>query len=198
VAARGARDGDRAVTTYEHVAVLPSIIVGLGIAQLLTSVHRVAEARARVRHYWLPLVWVVVLFVSQVEWWWAFYGMRNEPRWNFFYVLFVLLSPVTLFLASAFVLPEVERGERYDLREHYYANRGWFFALLAASPLLDGVRRAMHAGAVTDFGAASNLVSAALVGSLMFTTRPRWHGFVTVLVSALFGWFIVSAALELR
>jgi hypothetical protein len=186
------------VTTYEHVAVLPSIIVGLGIAQLLTSVHRVAEARARVRSYWLPLVWVALLFVSQVEWWWAFYALRNEPRWNFFYVLFVLLSPVTLYLASAFVLPEIERGERYDLREHYFATRGWFFAMLAASPLLDGVRRAIQAGTVTNFGAASNLVAGLLLGSLIFIARPRWHGFVTLLVAGLFGWFIISAALELR
>jgi hypothetical protein len=186
------------VTPFEHLAVLISIVLGLGLTHLLTSVQRLVQARQRVRLYWLPLLWVALIFVSLIEWWWASFALRQHAVWNFFYFLFVLLSPVSLYLAAAFVLPDVEPGARLDLREHYYDNRRWFFAMLAASPALDAVRRALEAGSWTDFGAISNAVAAALVGSLAASRRPSHHALVTVSVGALFLFFIVDAALQLR
>jgi hypothetical protein len=186
------------VTPFEHLAVLISIVLGLGIAHLLGSLHRLVQARGRVRLYWLPLLWTALLFVTQVEWWWAIYALRRETEWNFFYFLFVLLSPVSLFLAAAFVLPDIEPGRSYDLRTYYYANRRWLFAIVALGPVLDAVRRGLQAGSWTDVGATTNAASAVLVGSLAVSARPRWHAAVTLVVAALFGYFIVAAALELR
>ena len=186
------------MTPFEHLAVLISIVLGLALTQLLAGVHRVAQARRRVRVYWLPLVWVGLLFITQVEWWWASYALRRETVWNFFYFLFVLLSPVSLFLAAAFALPEIEPGEHYDLRAHYYENRGAFFGIVAAGPVLDAIRRAIQAGTWRDAGAVSNAIAAVLVVSLAVSARPRWHAAVTLAITALFGFFLVSAALELR
>jgi hypothetical protein len=186
------------LTPFEHLSVLISIILGLGLTHLLTSVHRLVQARERVRVYWLPLLWVALIFVSQIEWWWASFALRDAAVWNFFYFLFVLLSPVTLFLSAAFALPELEPGERYDLREYYYGNRGWFFAFVAAGPALDAVRRGVQAGSIADFGATSNAVSAVLVGSLAFSRNPRYHTAVTLFAGGLFLFFIVSSALQLR
>jgi len=186
------------VTPFEHISVLISIILGLGLTQLLTSVHRLVQARGRVRGYWLPLLWVALIFVSQVEWWWASFALRDDTVWNFFYFLFVLLSPVTLYLAAAFALPEFEPGQRYDLREYYFGNRGWFFAFVAAGPALDAIRRAVQAGSLGDFGALSNAISAVLVGSLAFSRNPRYHAAITLFAGGLFLTFIVSSALQLR
>lgn len=186
------------MTPFEHLAVFVSIVLGLGVAQLLTAVHRLAVARARVRGYWLPFVWVALLFITQVEWWWAIYALRQRTVWNFVFFLFVILSPVSLYLAAAFALPEVEPGARYDLREHYYASRGWFFGFVAVGPVLDAGRRAIQAGTWRDFGVVSNLAAAAMVASLAATRRPAYHAGVTLAVAALFGSFIVGSVLELR
>jgi hypothetical protein len=186
------------MSPFEHLAVLISIVLGLAIAQLLTTAHRLVLARQRVRFYWLPVTWAVLLFITQVEWWWGIFALRGVTSWNFFYFLFILLSPVTLYLATASVLPDVEPGQRYDLREYYYANRAWFFSLVAAGPVLDGIRRAAQAGTFTDLGAASNLLSAVLVGSLAVSRRASHHTVITAGVSALFLFFIVEAALQLR
>jgi hypothetical protein len=186
------------MTAFEHLAVLISIVLGLAIAQLLTTAHRLVLARERVRFYWLPVAWAVLLFVTLVEWWWGIFALRGVTTWNFFYFLFILLSPVSLFLATASVLPEVEPERAYDLRDYYYRNRGWLFSLIALGPLLDGVRRAVQAGSFTDLGAASNLLSAVLVGSLAVSRRPLQHAAITLSVAGLFLYFIVSAALQLR
>lgn len=188
------------MTAFEHLAVLISIVLGLGITQLLTSLHRVVQARQRVRFHPLPLLWAGLIFVTQIEWWWAIFAMRRETVWNFFYFLFVLLSPVTLYLASAFALPEIEPDDtrHYDLRAYYYENRGWFFGIVAAGPVLDAIRRAVQAGTWRDLGAMSNAIAAVLVVTLAVSRRPWYHTIVTLVITALFGYFIVSAALELR
>ena len=188
------------MTPFEHLAVLISIVLGLGLAQLLTSVHRLVQARRRVTFHWLPLLWAGLLFVTQIEWWWASFEMRRDTVWNFFYFLFVLLSPVSLYLAAAFALPEIEPDatQRYDLRAYYYDNRSWFFGVLAANPALDALRRASQGGSWRDFGAWSNVVAAVLLVSLAVSRRPAHHAVVTLFVAALFGVFIVSAALQLR
>ncbi|HET7228865.1 MAG TPA: hypothetical protein VFJ16_02550 [Longimicrobium sp.] len=186
------------LTPFEHLSVLISIILGLGLTHLLTSVHRLVQARKRVRTYWLSLLWVALIFVSQVEWWWASFARRDDAVWNFFYFLFVLAGPVTLYMAAAFALPEMEPGERYDLREYYFGNRGWFFAFVAAGPALDAIRRGVEAGTLADFGAWSNAVSAILVASLAFTRNARYHAVVTLFAGGLFLYFIVSSALQLR
>jgi len=186
------------VTLFEHLQVLISIILGLAITHLLASIHKVVQAGARVRYYWLAVVWTVVLFVAQVEWWWASFSFQERSEWNFFFFLFVLLSPVTLYLAAAFVLPDVERDTDYDLEQYYYTTGKWFFAMIALSTAFDGIRRGIIAGSFTDFGAASNVVSAVLVGSLGISVNRLHHAVITLSVAALFVFFIISQALELR
>lgn len=186
------------MTPFEHLTVLVSIVLGLGLTHLLATVHKLVQARRHVRLYWLSLVWTVLIFVSQVEWWWAIFAVRQNMQWNFFYFLFVLLSPVSLYLAAAFALPEVERGESCDLREYYYTNRGWFFGVVAMGPALDAIRRGLEAGSMRDFGAASNAVSVVLLLILAITRRAWIHAAVTMLTGGLFLYFIVSSALELR
>jgi hypothetical protein len=187
------------VTPFEHLSVLISIILGLGIAHLLTNVHGLARASDRVRVYWLSVLWTILIFIGQVQWWWSSYAFQELPleTWSFFYFLFVLLSPVTLYLAAAFVLPGIGPEERVDLRAHYYGTRGWFFLMAALGPALDAVRRGVTAGSFTDLGVTSNAAAAALVGSLALTDRAAYHAVVTLGVSGLFAYFIVAAALNL-
>ena len=191
------------MTPFEHLAVLISIVIGLAITQLLISVQRLVQAREQVRFYWLPILWTAVLFVAQVEWWWGIWGQRNDVSWNFFYFLYLLLVPVVLFLAAAFVLPdvstEVATRETCDLREYYYRWRGWLFGTLALNPALDGVRHHWaEARPWSDAAVWTNLVGAALVVSLAFSRRAWYHGIVSVVVSGIFFYFIVSQALLLR
>ncbi len=187
------------MTPFEHLSVLISIVLGLGIGHLLTTVHELIQVRARVRIYWLPVLWAVLIFISLIEWWWASFGLRTTLKWNFFYFLFVLLSPVSQYLAAAFVLPDdSEKGETIDLRRYYYDNSGPFFGILAVSPALDAVRRGIEAGSALDSGALSNGVAAVLLLSMAFWRKPWYHALITMIVAALFMSFIVSSALELR
>ena len=186
------------MTPFEHLSVLISIVLGLGMAHLLWAFHRVVEARERVHLYWLSLVWVALIFIAQVEWWWSSYSLQNEVKnWTFFYFLFVLSSPVTLYLAAAFTLPEIEKGVTYDLKTYYFHTKRWLFTMVALGPALDAVRRGIDAGSFRDFGSVSNAVSAVMVGSLAFSDNELHHAIVTLIVAGLFLFFIAVEALKL-
>lgn len=188
------------MTPFEHLTVLVSIVIGMGIAHLLTTVHELVQMRSRVRIYWLPVVWVVLIFIGLIEWWWAIFALRTTVTWNFFYFLFLLMSPVTMYLAAAFVLPDdSERSnDVIDLRRYYYDNSAWLFGVFAVSPALDGIRRGMAAGTIRDTGSWSNLVAAALLASMGVIKKPWYHALSTLIVALLFLSFIVSSALQLR
>lgn len=188
------------MTPFEHLSVLISIVLGMGIADMLNSAHELIQRRSRVRMYWLPMAWTVLIFLSLIEWWWASFALRTTVVWNFFYFLFVLVSPVSMYLAAAFALPddsETSEGP-IDLRTYYYDNSPAFFGILSVSPALDAVRRGIEAGSALDRGAVSNAVSAVLVLSMALSKRPWYHALVTVIVALLFLSFIVASALELR
>ena len=126
---------NRTVTPFEHLTVLVPIVIGLGIGHLLTTVHELVHVRARGRVYWLPIVWFGLIFVSLIEWWWAIFSLRTTVTWHFFYFLCLLMSPVTMYLAAAFVLPDdSERGnDVIDLRRYYNHNNAWLFGVQPSS-----------------------------------------------------------------
>ena len=68
---------------FNYLAVLISIILGLGITQLLSGVGRLLQARGHVRLYWPTLAWVAVLLVVHVQTWWAMFGLRTLQTWTF-------------------------------------------------------------------------------------------------------------------
>ena len=54
---------------FEYIAVLTSIIIGLGMAHLLRGVVRIIQHPERYPVYWIHLGWVVYMFISLVFWW---------------------------------------------------------------------------------------------------------------------------------
>lgn len=185
------------MTLYEHLSVLISIVIGLGLTELLSNVHELVQARDRVRVHWLPVTWAVLVFVSIIQWWWSSFTFQSREEWNFFYFLFLMIRPVTSYLTAAFALPRVHGQAAYELGAYYFGIRGWFFTLLAFGNVLDGIRRLLEGEALEGVSVWSNFASAALVGSLAVSDSERYHAVITLLTAALFLMFLVQAALTL-
>lgn len=185
------------MTLYEHLSVLFSIVIGLGLTHILAYVHELARARDRIHFHWLPITWACLVFVSLVQWWWSSFTFNTRDSWNFFYFLFVFMRPVVSYMSATFVLPRIEPAASYDLREHYFDTRHWLFSLLALGNTFDGVRRMLEGEALGDIAVWSNFASAALLASLALTTNQRYHATITLLTVSLFVAFLIRAALTL-
>jgi hypothetical protein len=114
---------------FAHLSVLLSIVLGLGVTNLLTGLARIVQMRTRVKHYWPTYVWVITLLLIHVQTWWAMFGLRTVESWTFFAFLITLMQPVLLFFLSALVLPDFDREELLDLRANHFAQTHWFFGI---------------------------------------------------------------------
>jgi len=125
------------LTPFEYLSVLVSIIIGLGLSHLLTGAARLIQMRRRVRPYLPTYLWIAVLFVVQVQIWWAAYDARSESTWSFAGFFAFLLLPILAALVSYILIPDLE-GEHteLDLRASFMENRGWFFGLLTLTVLV--------------------------------------------------------------
>lgn len=115
---------------FNYLAVLISIILGLGIAQLLTGFGRWIEQRNAFRAFIPAIVWAGILLLIHVQTWWSMFGLRFHANWTFVQFAIVLLQPIALYLLAIVALPS-GNAPKVDLRANYFAQRRWFFGLLA-------------------------------------------------------------------
>ena len=55
---------------FDYVMVLASVIIGLGVTQLLTGVAAMVQHPDRAKIYWVHLLWVAATFLRAIFWWW--------------------------------------------------------------------------------------------------------------------------------
>ena len=185
------------MTPFEYLSVLISIILGLGLTHLLSAVRELIQKRARVRFYWLALVWAALIFMTQVQWWWGIYELRVRPDWNFFSFFFLLLAPVSMYLTAGLVLPGIEGDAECDLKAYYYRNHGWIFGLTALGNLFDAARAYLALRNPADPKVWTNLIAVALCISLAVIRSERYHVIITLLLTTLFLAFIIMARLNI-
>jgi hypothetical protein len=125
--------------TYNYLAVLVSIILGLGITNLLSGFASLVRERSRVRMYSPVAIWMITLFLAHAQMWWAMFALVSVDHWTFAKFLAVLLQPVALFLTSAFIVPSLAGAGPVDLKEQFIRESRWLgcglFGMLAASAI---------------------------------------------------------------
>ena len=104
---------------FEYISVLTSIILGLGMAQLLLGVSRIIQDPEHVKPYWVHLSWVLTMFIYSVFWWWWEFNLNQIEVWTF-----GMESDATWWLESPDVIEVGGSGLSATLRD--YARFGLF------------------------------------------------------------------------
>ena len=184
------------MSTAEYLSVLVSIIVGLGISNVLSAVGNLLVDRARVRFWWVWCVAVLMVFLAHVQFWWGTFTVVGTVAANFFAFLFFLLTPIALYLAAVVLLPHFEGDGEIDLRTHFLANHRWFFGFIAVVPLLNAFRSVVISGdppwnmdRVFEALFFVVLASGAVIG------RPAYQKFLAILNLSLFVVMVVLTSL---
>jgi hypothetical protein len=167
------------VGAFSYLSVLLSIILGLGLTQLLTAGGRLIRHRERIRVDWLPLLWAVVLLIIYVQVWWSMFGLRYVRVWTFLTFLAVLAQTATLYMMAAVALPEEIDATGLDLARYYQRHRQWFFGFLLATLVISVVKDVVIAGHLPSAGNLTFhffLASGATVGLLVRHRRYQEVG----------------------
>jgi hypothetical protein len=176
--------------TFNYLSVLISIILGLGITQLLSALGRSLEYRDKDRLYWPSIAWFIVLLLAHIQTWWSFFGLKDHASWNFLQFVFVLLQPIGLYLLSVLTLPS-PGSDSTNLKTWYFANRRVFFILLMLFLFFSLMRDLMLSGSLPEL---KNVIfhQVFFLASLVATLIPneRFHKVLAVFAVASFAAYI--------
>lgn len=146
------------MSQIEYLMPLVSIIVGLGLADLIQSFRELVRPNREVRWHWLPVLWSVIVFLLVLQTWWTAFGvLQREAFGQVLVFLPYLLMVLGLYLACAFALPDPDwtsnsspkprpqesgtspaSSSVLDLEAFYFSpsHRRWFFGTLIAIVVL--------------------------------------------------------------
>jgi hypothetical protein len=130
------------ISAFEYVTVFISIILGLGVTQILTGIADLVHQNQRVKIYWPHLVWILLALIMHVQEWWVTFELRTYGPWRLPIFLFVLLYPVVLFILARLLFPFGFSEGEIDLEKFYFENYRRIFlfvAILALLSILDNL-----------------------------------------------------------
>jgi hypothetical protein len=171
---------------FEYVSVLISIILGLGISQLVTGVADIVHQWDRVKLYWPHMIWVGFIFFLHIQDWWTLYDLRNLSTWELHTFLFIILYPINLFIMARILFPFGSVSQDTDFKEFYFQN---FRRIFVWAIILVGLSIADNLF-ISNLSLAEQPLQLLLFGFLLLITiknyRQEWiHKMIVILLSGL-------------
>jgi hypothetical protein len=118
------------IRAFEYAIGVFAVLIGLAIADIATSFHRLLRSSSRVT--WDPLALMAALYAlcMAIYMWFDLWGVRNiAATRNFLFYLGIFGMLFLLFLVAASSLPD-ETGTSINLRLFYAENRRKFWLLV--------------------------------------------------------------------
>ena len=115
------------MSPFDFVCAFYSVVLGVAVAQLMTSVGRLLEVRDQVRTYWVQSLWVEIVLLYDVNNWLAMWSYRSAKSWRVVSFLLLVGLIASIYLVTVLLFPRVpESRGQIDLDAHYYKNRRVF------------------------------------------------------------------------
>lgn len=174
---------------FEYIMVLTSILIGLGIAELLNGMVRILRSDFKEGIYLPQLFWAAYLFLYLIIVWWSRWDLHENFEWTFVQLLLSLAGPIVLFILSGLVFPLKESA-----RDYYYKRQKTFFTLLPLTPIIGMLHEIIIEG--TPFLSLTTLMASTM---LVLTTIPRFsqkewvHLGCAVLINTIFLSWVLGA-----
>ena len=119
------------MSLFEFLMVFVSIIVGLGVTEILTGLAQRIRHRDSISGYWVHYCGVGLVLFALIQNWWELWERRNAADWTFFSLVLMLIAPASMYLIAHLMFPKPSRGS--DIRAYYFSQTRpiWSLAMLA-------------------------------------------------------------------
>ena len=120
------------MSLFEFLMILLSIIVGLGLAEVLTGFAGILRDGRQAELSWVHSAVAAAIFLALLQTFWESWGLQYVETWTFPAMLLMLTPPILLFTVAHVLFPR--QGQYADLGEYYFARARliWGLALLTA------------------------------------------------------------------
>ena len=105
---------------FEFLMILLSIIVGLGLAEILIGYARLLRTNMSSKGSWLHGAVGAVVFLAMLQSFWESWGLRDIDTWSYPAMLLMLTGPILLFVIAHVLFPEA--GNDDDFESHYFSH----------------------------------------------------------------------------
>lgn len=107
------------ISAFEYITILISIILGLGITHILSSLVRLLQIPG-VQSYWPHMIWVMLVLLLHIQEWFVLYELKDLKVWRMVTFLFVILYPINLFISANLLFPLNINEENCAFKPFYF------------------------------------------------------------------------------
>ena len=179
------------MSQFEIIAITLSFIVGLGIAQLLSSISEAVRSRIDHPLHWMPFAWGVPILLFSVQYWFGIFDLDLALEdWSWFWYLQMLAMAVAIFLAAALILPTRAIAEKGGLLEDF-TTHGRYSLLALVAYLLGWIpaNTVMSNGNVLEL---ANILNAAMAVSALIAYKSKSNKIWIVSTVVFFAIFAIA------
>ncbi len=158
------------ISAFEYVTVLISIILGIGITQILTGIANLYQKIEKVKFYWPHILWISFVLTLHIQEWWVTYELKSYQPWRLPTFLFIMLYPINLFLLAKMLFPTRLKGKQIDLKIFYFKNYRRIFLLFVTSAILSMAYNIF----ILEYALGTQIIQGLLVLSFTFISYKRY------------------------
>lgn len=164
----------------EYFTIFAAMLVGLAVADLSFSLHRLLRAGRTIEWDWVTPVMAFITLCYILNLWWGFYFAYSElDEINFGWFMLDVAILLVLFLMAAAVLPDEKLESGTSLRQYYWDSCTYFWsthALYMALVVVKNIQLQQGLGASSRDYLMVNIpmASMVLVSLLLIRFRPFW------------------------
>ena len=125
------------MSKFEIIVTLITIVYGIMLSDLFTSLHKLIRARKIVKWNWLPVLNLWYLFLLILKNWWSLaISGNNIKEYNIISFLVYGHVMILLYLLVSVVLPDKIQKKGINLKEYYFQHHRYYWGLMAAVGLI--------------------------------------------------------------
>ena len=122
---------------FEYVVVLTSLILGLGIAQILTGIADIVSHWKAIKLSIPHSIYVFVVFFLHIQEWWINYEYSKMiDVWTLQLVFGILIFPILLFIQARMLFPTGLRSTDTDMDLYFDDQWRWLYSIGALTVLV--------------------------------------------------------------
>ena len=179
------------MSSFEFISILMSIVIGLGVTNLLAGVGRAFYRRKQTPMDEVHIVLTgATLLILALNWWVAFKWNTNVV-WSFDKFLVLLVWTIALYLLTTFLYPP-DLSEEEERRNRFEVNRSGYYSAFIGFCLMDILQTALRSGLFDPPWYLPFVGQYAIFAAAGLCVRRRgydrffaWYQLITVLVWSL-------------
>jgi hypothetical protein len=133
-------------TLFSYLGAFVTIVLALGLSDLLISLHRLLRHASKVKWAMLPLACALFVLLSLLSEFFSIWSLTMVSRVTFGGLILHLLPTFFIFLAASTVLPDDIDPDGVDLDSFYFSQRRYIYITLACAFFADAPRASLAFG----------------------------------------------------